>query len=1246
MSIYGDLDSHISVLIPLIESLNNDKIDGKHFKKYNLFLQTIKNISLELTKIQTSLSDEKKKKFNPIIESIIKTLKGIVNTLITKIEIIVEKSKSINEDVEFLNEMNEEVKHRDQIDQELFSKIKTTENAALDRYLISILGSNLEPGIKTQYPWTFYVSTITDLKSELRDVFIDGESKNSEEIKRNYVHNFEVILKKIYFTTKTNVRNISMLRLSDLSDLSDKLKSYKTILEKLLFTLIDNDEFVSGDYNSLLSTYTSHTTSLSKLLGGDNYKRLIHHILDDGKSFLDTDGNPTLTTKTETLLKYILLAVQNITFVNMESYTKFYDAIVVLIENVIDANINIAQLSSIVDVSSEVTDLQVKHNRINNIYTFIKIRADKVNGLVETNQRYKIGLDKHRQIMYLGNDPTPESIYDHTLSLKNEYKYLSSDENVLPNNYLFGPFSYIFKPSDDNNIISNHESMSPLLEKLKTGKSVCVIGYGTSGSGKTSSLVYSDFEQTQDKRNGVLIHFCNLLRSTYGEIEVSFLEMEGNINEDSSNVVSNFKIIPIPEGDDKLLNEDNSFKYSDDDRIRQLYYKERSFIVESNEWVMKENSNLEDVKGVQFSQGLNIGKYIVTIMDNKRSIKATTNNPQSSRSHMIIFVKFKNKKSQIAGEKEPYLIICDFAGVENKFQCKNEEVLSLFEDIKTSQCKDKSLSKNECKDFEEFYNVKSEIKKRLHSKEAMYIPEMVFSRSLSDEFMRASLFSLIKDKNKIKIYEPIMKHITPIIIDIFNTSQSLDNPSLLVGDFLDALINLENIVTSYNPTLEGINIALSNKNLEIENWIKKLWSLFNISNSTKLVQLGKSPTHRHVKTFIFDLYVNNLRSDDFAHIYNSAMDELKKKYQFAMPESVKREIVEKTKKTLKSPVFDFIIEYSRLVFLEMDNNNSMNKEIVQKINRKNMVLDEIYSSRTQMLTKICNERVKEGLFINDSLLYLRNFISSFVINVQNNGKKSNPKFVDECAPLQCNPNYEDCFGSNKIIDKNMINSSVIANKIRERLCDVKGMSNICEDFRDISFCIFNVINLSKNANNPPPIPYIDISNLMNELNRLESIKTMTSISNTNKINDDSISKTVHHVYLDDLKNSNLFDESFPGSLKGVDKDLVFNTINILEEYNKNPPNDVNIMINGLKLLIDVINNTNSLTLIGTLEFTDMISKYGLNKTTCNYRFNSKYNDKLSSKLNGKHLLDFVANIGEYKGFILNLHNKYNEGVID
>jgi len=77
----------------------------------------------------------------------------------------------------------------------------------------------------------------------------------------------------------------------------------------------------------------------------------------------------------------------------------------------------------------------------------------------------------------------------------------------------------------------------------------------------------------------------------------------------------------------------------------------------------------------------------------------------------------------------------------------------------------------------------------------------------------------------------------------------------------------------------------------------------------------------------------------------------------------------------------------------------------------------------------------------------------------------------------------------------------------------------------------------------------------------------------------------------------------------------------------------------LRKLISTINSNNSLSTIGTMEFTDMISKFGLNRTSCNYRF------KEDVALHGKRQLDIQTNIAEYKNFISNLYKDYGRTII-
>jgi len=1258
-TLYGVLENHISVLNSEVGKLNYPKIPKDVIETYHKFLEDIRVIAKEIPFRQKEIEHAKPSNrlvMTEIITEVTDSLRSIISTLIEKVERKLEKSKlnPYKEDTKerkFLDSIASHLRETGEISRDLLSKINLTQNQALDRYLVSILATKTR---SNKYPWTYYVPTISDLKKDkLMDVYDNRETKDSKEIKEKYVHNFMTMIKQVYYMTKMNIRNISMIRLSSLNESSEMFTNYKTILEKLLFTTVD-DEFVPGDYDSM-----STLGSFSQLLGADNYNRILSYIRRDGEYFLDKNNKPTKTMKTETLIKYILIAIQKVSFNNVDQYTKFYDAIISFIENVLEANKNIADLSTITEVSDKEfnrSDLEARHNRVNNIFTFVKIRVDTVGSLVEPNQRYRVGLDRSRHVMYMGYEPYPDNIYDTTLSLKNEFKYLDSNETILPNNYLFGPFSYIFKPSDDNSTISNHKSMSPLLDNIKNGKSVCVIGYGASGSGKTTALVYAGFEKTRDKRNGILIHFCNFLRQTYGELEVSFLELEGNIKEFGNDAISNFKILPIPEEDKHQLNGDKSPKYIKEDIERQEYYYPRSFVVdpESGEWVLAEDPELDDVDGVKLNKGVSIGKYIVTIMDGKRSVQATTNNPVSSRSHMIIFVKFKNKKSDVARDKEPYLIICDFAGVENKFQCNNPEVLELFEKIKSqTKCKDTNVPKNQCKEFKNFYDVQDQIDLKLSSEDATYVPSPTTSLSITDPWMRATIVPIVNDPYRVDKFTNVAKSINPLLISAYKESKSSKDGVEKLSEFIQSVKNIADIISDREyPKYEELSNALTHTDLDVERWIKTFWSNFKVSKSTKNIVRGKKPHDRLMPEFIKNMYDIGLRADDYNNIYDKTLSDFRVKMKDtsrSMPANELRNVTEQIKSTVTSPLLTHLIDYMKAALLDLESQDSHNQQIIGKINTKNEIHESAKSYRGQALTQICDNRVKEGLFINDSLSYLRSFISHFVTGIQNSsGKLVNPKFIDECAPLQCNPNFEDCFGNTTVLDKHINDSSVIANEIRKRLCcvskenkDIPGCKpkENCSDFEEITFCVFNVINLSKKANNPPPVPHIDISDLMMELNRLESIKTML-VMNKN-INDDTIDTSVHPVYLNNIKNSNLLNDSMRGSLRGDDKKLILDTITILEGYKEG--SNVHTTINALKLLIKIINTTNSLSVIGTMEFTDMISKFGLNRTTCNYKYQEEV---ILHGLKGEERKDVGTIIAEYKSFIINLHNKYNESIIE
>ena len=249
--------------------------------------------------------------------------------------------------------------------------------------------------------------------------------------------------------------------------------------------------------------------------------------------------------------------------------------------------------------------------------------------------------------------------------------------------------------------------------------------------------------------------------------------------------------------------------------------------------------------------------------------------------------------------------------------------------------------------------------------------------------------------------------------------------------------------------------------------------------------------------------------------------------------------------------------------------------------------------------KICMDRVKEGLYINDSLLQLRKFIGT-LIKSQSSGYAP---FIDKCLPLQCNPFYKDCFGLNEYDDKNVLadpNMSSLAQQIMK-----------APNYSDMTFCIMCVINLSTGANNPPPSPYIDITNLMVELERLKTVKQQFFMNRRilqKGIQDQlelefngamlSNAYKVDASVLDQIKNHPLMTTPLADNFLR----MVKSSCDQLKEMSIMDSDYLTI----LEKLVDEINKSNAITTLGTLQFTDTIAKYGANTMTCNVLAKSKF----------------------------------------
>jgi hypothetical protein len=321
------------------------------------------------------------------------------------------------------------------------------------------------------------------------------------------------------------------------------------------------------------------------------------------------------------------------------------------------------------------------------VYTYLKIsnfQEGNSNFNSPYNQRFNIKLnffDERSIIMEYSNInfgfynkntsvnlTKIKKVRDNRITLKTEFdqktqkiKELREIEKIdYDGKYTFGNFNKVFNPRYTVKDIANE--LSPLVEKVANGKPLFLMGWGASGSGKTSTLI----SLVKKNEPGILIYLCNALGNLdYTRVTLECKEFFKPYYVDAKYPVLQDGSLLVESGpfnfvyDEKEKEDSNMFKLAArvDHKSKHVYRtKEETKVFEANE---------------------NIGNVVKFLIDDDRLVKATTNNPNSSRSHVLCFLKFaKNDK------KEANIIIGDLAGVENKFDCANPTEISKFFNIK------------------------------------------------------------------------------------------------------------------------------------------------------------------------------------------------------------------------------------------------------------------------------------------------------------------------------------------------------------------------------------------------------------------------------------------------------------------------------------------------------------------------------------------------------------------------------------
>jgi hypothetical protein len=136
---------------------------------------------------------------------------------------------------------------------------------------------------------------------------------------------------------------------------------------------------------------------------------------------------------------------------------------------------------------------------------------------------------------------------------------------------------------------------------------------------------------------------------------------------------------------------------------------------------------------------------------------------------------------------------------------------------------------------------------------------------------------------------------------------------------------------------------------------------------------------------------------------------------------------------------------------------------------------------------VCDRRLQEGIYINTTLSIIRKTIKHILYEKHqlSNAIMHSPNIIDMCLTSYC-PTQQNCFAFEKQDDYVDGKYHNLIDEIHKTLYNDKDKN---EFYRDIAICLFGVFNISRCANNPPPIQYIDI-------NRLKQITYSTQEQNT------------------------------------------------------------------------------------------------------------------------------------------------------
>ena len=885
------------------------------------------------------------------------------------------------------------------------------------------------------------------------------------------------------------------------------------------------------------------------------------------------------------------------------------------------------------------------------VLSYVKIRSEGQ----FWNERYKLGFldaeaDKKSLLVEFNNHNF--SYYDHSSEDAMEQIQQHSHIQPVPSgpgkdlpqswllrpsdpyqyNIMFGPFTRVFGPKADNRHMA--ANCNEISDSLLDGNSVFLIGYGASGAGKTSTLICrSGSVECEDP--GVVMYILRDKRmwSKYPIIRLSICELLAAGSDDSGIQKTIWKI-------EKII-----FAFSE---------KLQSYISRP-----KQDDALSDIANEDGF--VTLETVIQHYINVDRRTRGTTNNPSSSRSHVLVFL---NLLSSLSKKDAVSLVIGDFAGVENTFKCDNlTEIQSIYNSL---QCNGEGrchrvYSENVVSSDRKLYATK-----QCGAGDSTYDLSLEFytdNRTIAEK--AASVYSFI---------DPATAHssrqklgLSPENVNVMNGASAVISTSEIAKSLLDPFATVSLTINGFVSSQENV-LSLKDAvhdhflDLPAGRLLKKTLPFLraNVDIIGLCVGIGLVyPGMKEVKSWfpIFQKFWKERPSgyrqqtlkvppttwgeeEEYSHKVSEIMNEnplecygsgslFSIPYEFnhfRNPQYTALDNIEDLQ-----TVFNLYGEQFRSLYQSPDSFANKNGRVQELMSAVSVFLWAVFldaiSVREGSLQKlktaveICKCRSHEGRYINNALFQMRQAIRDIILVQQNDkGKlRTTPPFLDVCLPVNCSPYDTSCMEINAppaALAETMTKLSSKADGIIPVILQQIGL----EGMKTMKVAVFTLFLMSRKMTHDPPSPFIYAEGLRSEYARLSSSVAVNELCE----------KLLAHRYppakLAELKKSLAFYglggelEVHPKVVEQLKMDLE-DQQHVLGRTARQLATDLDQMsarhnLETVKLVLTTIDNVNAVHPIGTLQFADSIAKYNLVERSCAYShpFESPMMEQIHSKI--------------------------------